>query len=150
MGNQASKVLATNNKKKTAASIDSGKKGRRTSSSVISHGNYDWLDQDLHPTAPNENVRLNAAVSAAVALQQQKQQKQQQPLLSSSAPAPPPSPTIPLFNNTRRKSISEFFARRKQSLVHLHPAIVEEDMKEYDRLQRQVNINLHPWQKKFF
>lgn len=138
MGNQASKVLATNNNKKKASSLE--KKGRRTSSSIISHGNYDWLDQDPHPTSYNsDNTLLNAAVSAAVTLQQQKQQKSAP---SQSAPAPQPSAAVPLFNNTRRKSISEFFARRKMSLVQLHPTIVEEDMKEYDRLQRQVNISI--------
>ncbi|EPB89357.1 hypothetical protein HMPREF1544_03866 [Mucor circinelloides 1006PhL] len=119
MGNQASKILAANKKKKS--DIASQK-------SSNSQGNYDWLDQDPH--ASKENPSLNAAVSAAVAIQQKKQQQQQQQQQqSSSAPA--------IVNNTRRKSISEFFARRKQSLVSMHPTIVEEDMKEYDRLQRQ-------------
>lgn len=134
MGNQASKVLAaSNNKKKN----QSKSKQRPMSTSVASQGNYDWLDQDPHSS--NENMALNAAVSAAVALQQQKQQK---PEISQSVPAPP-SPTAVKFNNTRRKSISEFFARRKQSMVSLHPTIAEDDRKEYDRLQRQVNI-YHP------
>ncbi|KAI8070125.1 S-adenosyl-L-methionine-dependent methyltransferase [Thamnidium elegans] len=75
-------------------------------------------------------MALDAAVSAAVALQQQKKQNTS---LSQSVPAS----ATPVMNNTRRKSISEFFARRKQSLVSLHPTIVEEDMKEFDRLQRQ-------------
>ncbi len=131
MGNQTSKVLAMNNSKKKAREGKTNSKDlRRTSSSAMSQGNYDWLSQDPHSN--NENMALNAAVSAAVALQQQKQK-------SIAQPPPPPSPTAPKFNNTRRKSISEFFARRKHSLVQLHPTIVEEDMKEFDRLQRQVN-----------
>lgn len=135
MGNQASKVLAaSNNKKKN----QSKSKQRPMSTSVVSQGNYDWLDQDPHSS--NENMALNAAVSAAVALQQQKQQK---PEISQSVPAPP-SPTALKFNNTRRKSISEFFARRKQSMASLHPTIAEEDRKEYDRLQRQVNLSISP------
>lgn len=116
MGNQASKVIAANKKKKS--DIASQK-------SSHSQGNYDWLDQDPH--ASKENTSLNAAVSAAVAIQQQKQQQR-----SSTA-----SISAPNITYNRRKSISEFFARRKQSLVSLHPTIVEEDMKEYDRLQRQ-------------
>jgi hypothetical protein len=44
----------------------------------------------------------------------------------------------PQTMGNRRKSISEFFARRKQSLANMHPTIMEEDMKEFDRLQRQV------------
>ncbi|KAG2236298.1 hypothetical protein INT48_001361 [Thamnidium elegans] len=124
MGNQASKVLATSNKKKTHSKT---KQQRRSSSFIVSQGNYDWLDQDPHN---NENMALDAAVSAAVALQQQKKQNTS---LSQSVPAS----ATPVMNNTRRKSISEFFARRKQSLVSLHPTIVEEDMKEFDRLQRQ-------------
>ncbi|GAA5813065.1 hypothetical protein MFLAVUS_006532 [Mucor flavus] len=124
MGNQASKVLAINNKKKTNSKT---KQQRRSSSFIVSQGNYDWLDQDPHS---NDNVALDAAVSAAVELQQQKKQNT---VLSQSVPAS----GTPAINNTRRKSISEFFARRKQSLVSLHPTIVEEDMKEFDRLQRQ-------------
>ncbi|GAA5804816.1 S-adenosyl-L-methionine-dependent methyltransferase [Helicostylum pulchrum] len=124
MGNQASKVLAISNKKKTHSKT---KQQRRSSSFIVSQGNYDWLDQDPHS---NENMALDAAVSAAVALQQQKKQNT---ALSQSVPAS----GTPAMNNTRRKSISEFFARRKQSLVSLHPTIVEEDMKEFDRLQRQ-------------
>lgn len=125
MGNQASKVLAIHNKKKTNSKT---KQQRRSSSFIVSQGNYDWLDQDPHS---NDNMALNAAVSAAVVLQQQKKQNT---ALSQSVPAS----GTPAINNTRRKSISEFFARRKQSLVSLHPTIVEEDMKEFDRLQRQV------------
>lgn len=116
MGNQASKIIAANKKKKS--DIASQK-------SSHSQGNYDWLDQDPH--ASKENPSLNAAVSAAVAIQQQKQQQR-----SSTT-----SISAPNINYNRRKSISEFFARRKQSLVSLHPTIVEEDVKEYDRLQRQ-------------
>lgn len=139
MGNQTSKVLAKNSSRRNARetrsnnsshiSNNSRESPRRPSSSVISQGNYDWLSQDPH--SDNENTALNAAVSAAVALQQQKQK-------SMAQPPPPPSPTIPKFNTSRRKSISEFFARRKHSLVQLHPTIVEENMKEFDRLQRQV------------
>lgn len=132
MGNQASKILAANNSRKKGQSKS---KQRPTSNSIVSQGNYDWLDQDPHSS--NENMALDAAVSAAVALQQQKNQK---PEISQSVPAPP-SPTIPKFNNTRRKSISEFFARRKQSMSSLHPAIEDDDRKEYDRLQRQVITN---------
>lgn len=132
MGNQGSKILATGSSKKKSQSKS---KQRPISSSIASQGNYDWLDQDPHSN--NENMALNAAVSAAVALQQQKKQKSE---LSQSVPAPP-SPTAPKFNNTRRKSISEFFARRKQSLISLHPTIAEDDRKEYDRLQRQVMID---------
>lgn len=138
MGNQTSKVLAKNSSRRKARetksnnssniSNNSRESPRRPSSSVISQGNYDWLSQDPH--SDNENMALNAAVSAAVALQQQKQKSMAQPPL-------PPSPTTPKFNTSRRKSISEFFARRKHSLVQLHPTIVEENMKEFDRLQRQ-------------
>lgn len=135
MGNQASRVLATNNKKKAHAK--STKQQRRSSTMIVSQGNYDWLDQDPHGS--NENIALDAAVSAAVALQQKKKQSTQ---LSQSVPAPiiPISSPPPIVNNTRRKSISEFFARRKLSLVSLHPTIIEEDMREFDRLQRLVNF----------
>lgn len=126
MGNQTSKVLAISNNKKKARE---GKGRDLRPASAISQGNYDWLSEDPHSN--DDNMALNAAVSAAVALQQQKQK-------TTVQLAPAPSPAPPKFNNTRRKSISEFFARRKYSLVQLHPTIVEEDMKEFDRLQRQV------------
>jgi hypothetical protein len=50
---------------------------------------------------------------------------------NSESSLPPPA------TGSRRKSISELF-RRKQSLLNIQPTIMEEDMKEFDRLQRQV------------
>lgn len=102
MGNQTSKVLASNNNRK---------KSIKRPSSTASQGNYDWLEQDPHANSNDAQKSSN----------------------------PPTQPTM----GSRRKSISEFFARRKQSLVNMHPTIMEEDMKEFDRLQRQV-LSLEP------
>lgn len=44
--------------------------------------------------------------------------------------APPPLPTP---SKSRRQSITEFFSARKKSLV-------QDDFREYDRLQRQVKL----------
>lgn len=45
---------------------------------------------------------------------------------SNNMPPPPP-----VMTKSRRQSITEFFSARKKSMV-------QEDFKEYDRLQRQV------------
>ncbi|RCH80498.1 hypothetical protein CU098_000764, partial [Rhizopus stolonifer] len=110
MGNQASKVLShTINKEKR-----SGVAQRPLS--TTSQGNYDWLEQDPYSSP------MDAAISAVMSKKNKK-----------NISLEPPS----AFSN-RRKSISEFFARRKQSLIGLHPyGSGQEDMKEFDRLQRQ-------------
>ena len=44
---------------------------------------------------------------------------------------PIPPPPLPTASKSRRQSITEFFSGRKKSLV-------QDDFREYDRLQRQV------------
>lgn len=72
-----------------------------TTQSHMSQGNYNWLEENEH-TALSAGAISEAMAAAAV----------------SSVPQEPP----------RRKSITEFFTKRKQAV----------DFREYDRLQRQV------------
>ncbi|KAI8986469.1 S-adenosyl-L-methionine-dependent methyltransferase [Pilobolus umbonatus] len=121
MGNQTSKVIATSKKRRD-------RNRRRSLNTIHSHdgpysissnGNNDWSDTQSYKRSSEET--LEAAVNAAEAMKNN---------ISKQHLSSPP-------NAPRRKSISEFFSRRKQSLVALHPTNVAEDMKESDRLQRQ-------------
>ena len=75
-----------------------------TTQSHMSQGNYNWLEENEH-TALSAGAISEAMAAAAI----------------SSVPQEPP----------RRKSITEFFTKRKQPV----------DFREYDRLQRQVLQN---------
>ncbi|KAF7726204.1 hypothetical protein EC973_009002 [Apophysomyces ossiformis] len=112
-------------KRKTTASAPTGRR-RSTitlgAQSYVSHvgsihsqGNYDWIDEN-QMTALSEHA-IHAALKAAAATSSSSP--------SDHAPLPPATP--------RRKSITEFFTRRKQSFAR--PS--EDEYREYDRLQRQ-------------
>lgn len=128
MGNQASKVLAnsSNGKKKR-----NGLTHQQRPLSTSSQGNYDWLENDPYPNRSSDNI--DAAISAVISHQQKKNRK----ATMSSQLSPSSALTASNAFNNRRKSISEFFARRKQSLISMSPYSGQEDMKEFDRLQRQ-------------
>lgn len=129
MGSQGSKLLTTSTYKKKGQ-----KSKRRISSSTTSQGDYDWLEHD--PQSNKDNTIIPVAVTI-----------EQDELKSTTLT----SPNVTKFNTgTRRQSISEFFARRKQSIISLHPIIAEEDRKEYDRLQRQVIIDFFFLKKRLF
>ena len=130
MGNQASKVLANSvsSKKKRAGLVN-----QQRPSSTTSQGNYDWLENDPYPNRSSDNI--DAAISAVISHQQKKTRK----TTMSSQLSPSSAMTASNAFSNRRKSISEFFARRKQSLISMSPYAGQDDMKEFDRLQRQVN-----------
>jgi tellurite resistance protein len=131
MGNQSSKSSSSSKKKNKLSrrkSIATVTSFQGTSSST-SHGNYDWIEENQY-THLSEGT-LNAALNAAIARTDQQHQHQHQK--SSSTISSPPA-----LVNSRRKSITEFFARRKQSLSTFQP--IETDAKERELYQRQVSI----------
>lgn len=111
MGNQASRVIRDAKKRKD---------GRRRSTTTLgaqshtSQGNYNWIEE-------NQATALSAgAISAA--------------MVKAAAPShTDPAPTTP-----RRKSITEFFLPKRKLSFSSTSRPSEDDLREYDRLQRQV------------
>ncbi|KAG0166429.1 hypothetical protein DFQ29_000976 [Apophysomyces sp. BC1021] len=133
MGNQASKVIDRTRERKSKRKPTTNRR-RSTitlgAQSYVSHtgsaqsqGNYDWIDEN-QMTALSERA-IHAALKAAATSS-----------TSSSSPDPAATPAPP-----RRKSITEFFTRRKMSVAR--PS--EDEYREYDRLQRQSARKANIW-----
>ncbi|SAL98332.1 hypothetical protein [Absidia glauca] len=126
MGNQASRVLEKSKDKKKKKAQQRRRSTitmeNRSLGSHISHGNYDWIEQ-------NELTTLSAgALTAAL-------EAASTPVShpASSSPYPPPQQQPP-----RRKSITEYFTKRRPSMMTRPPTIFSDfDFKEFDRWQRQ-------------
>lgn len=126
MGNQASRVLEKSKDKKKKKAQQRRRSTitmeNRSLGSHISHGNYDWIEQ-------NELTTLSAgALTAAL-------EAASTPVShpASSTPFPPSQQQPP-----RRKSITEYFTKRRPSMMTRPPTIFSDfDFKEFDRWQRQ-------------
>ncbi|KAI9247697.1 S-adenosyl-L-methionine-dependent methyltransferase [Phascolomyces articulosus] len=111
MGNQTSRAI---DRKRESRRIRRRSTVTLGAQSHTSQGNYNWIDENTATSLSANGI--NAALAAAA---------QQQPSAHPNQQVVPPQP--------RRKSITEFFTKRKLSFSRP----TEEDYREYDRLQRQ-------------
>ncbi|KAI7861295.1 S-adenosyl-L-methionine-dependent methyltransferase [Spinellus fusiger] len=128
MGNQASRIIDKSRDKKKRperrrrSTITMGSGPSSSNNSHSSHGNFDWLSNNQ--PAPSNDYGSNTTPK--------------KPALSMAMLHPPimSSPHLTPPNGNRRKSVTEFFTRRKHSVPRLS-TVSEADVREYDRLQRQ-------------
>ncbi|KAI9007431.1 S-adenosyl-L-methionine-dependent methyltransferase [Phycomyces nitens] len=123
MGNQASKVIDKSKEKRKRttkrrqSTITLSARSTVSHQSLQSHGNYDWLEESQDTALSARMIHVAMAKAAA----------------AGQSPSNPPTSTPP---GTRRKSITEFFTRRKQSISR-PTQFSENEFREHDRLQRQ-------------
>lgn len=115
MGNQASKVIEKTKEKKERRKV---RRRSTISVSAQSHGSLQFT--------PSSPTRANYDWLEASA-----------PPSMSSSVSTSNSPTASTTGSQRRRSVSDFFAKRKQSLKM---TISQDEYKENDRLQRLVSL----------
>ena len=119
MGNQTSRTIERKRESRRLRRRSTVTLGAQ---SHTSQGNYNWIEENTATSLSANGI--NAALAAA-ARQHASQQHPNQLQLDTQQIAPP---------QPRRKSITEFFTKRKLSFSKP----TEDDYREYDRLQRQV------------
>ncbi|ORX54392.1 S-adenosyl-L-methionine-dependent methyltransferase [Hesseltinella vesiculosa] len=130
MGNQASRIIEKNKDRKIRkAQLHAQRRSTlnaesRSLSSHISNGNYDWIDE-------NELTTLSVGALAA-AMEKARPQTNENYFEQKPVPERPAQPP-------RRKSITEYFTKRRPSMLQQRPpaALSDFDYKEFDRWQRE-------------
>ena len=121
MGNQTSRTIERKRESRRLRRRSTVTLGAQ---SHTSQGNYNWIEENTATSLSANGI--NAALAAAARQHASQQQQQPNQLQLDPQQIVPPQP--------RRKSITEFFTKRKLSFSKP----TEEDYREYDRLQRQV------------
>ncbi|ORZ20715.1 S-adenosyl-L-methionine-dependent methyltransferase [Absidia repens] len=130
MGNQASKVLDKAKDKKKKTQLQQRRRStitleNRSLGSHVSHGNYDWIDQNELTTL--SDGALTAALEAARTPSHHPASNNNSNSSNDTPPSRPP----------RRKSITEYFTKRRPSTTRPTTLFSDFDFKEFDRWQRQ-------------